>query len=204
MKIFTEETKRHLKWKWQDFKLDCKRLIPATYLCYKYPFLKSWRKEKMFFQTWCWYYAIPDGWRKAFGMQMLKEIRESLIRTDGRRALKAMHISDIKEKWGTLNVYCDATNEVYKILQKYEYISSYTCIDCGKPATVQSTGWICPYCEEHVGNRNHIHFGHKHGPSWYGWSGNIDMIPKDVWDAEEKLLNDQYGDDDSTSSEKAS
>lgn len=128
---------------------------------------------------------------------MLEEIRESLLRTDGRRALKAMSIQDIKEKWGELAFYCIATEEVYNILHKYEIISKHTCIDCGKPARVRTTGWVCPYCEDCVGDKYYVHFGHKNGPHWYGWTGNIWSTPAKIWDEEEKYLNEHYGDDDS-------
>lgn len=121
-------------------------------------------------------------------MQMIKEINTSLKRTGGRKAINAFSIQDIKEKWGELNVYCCGTTEVYKILHKYEYISRHTCISCGKIATVQSTGWISPYCDDCIGNRYYVHFGHKNGPSWYGWIGNIDDIPQEDWDEEEKNL----------------
>ena len=177
---------KEIKWKFQEVK----RLPKATYLCWKYPFLKYWKSKGPFYTN-CWYYAIPEGWRKAFGIQMIKEINESLKRTDGRKAIKAFSIQDIKEKWGELQVYCYGTSEVYKILHKYEYISARTCINCGKPATVRSTGWICPYCNDCIGNRNYIHFGHRNGPSWYGWNGNMDNIPEDEWKAEEELLNDR-------------
>lgn len=156
-----------------------KDLPKATYLCWKYPFLKFWNAKGPFYTS-CWYYCIPKGWRKAFGIQMIKEISESLMRTGGKKAIKAFSIQDIKEKWGALEVYCCGTTEVYKILHKYNCISKYTCIDCGRIATVRSTGWICPYCDDCVGNRYHIHYGHKNGPHWYGWMGNIDNIPDDV------------------------
>ena len=38
-------------------------------------------------------------------------------------------------------------------VDKYENLSYHTCINCGKPATKISTGWICPYCDNCIGDR---------------------------------------------------
>lgn len=180
---------RKIKW----FLKDLKRLPKATYLCWKYPFLKPWNRKKRFFQTWCEYYDIPEGWRKAFGLQIVKEINDSLIRTGGRKAVKQYCIDQIKEKFGGLRWYDTyGTTEVHKIINKYETISYHTCIGCGKPATVQTTGWICPYCDNCIPkNHNYVHFGHKNGPKWYDWEGNIDWVPEEQWNAEEELLNNK-------------
>ena len=40
--------------------------------------------------------------------------------------------------------------KIYDIVDKYEVLSTHTCVECGKPATKMSTGWICPYCDEHA------------------------------------------------------
>lgn len=89
---------------------------------------------------------IPEGWRKAFGMEMCQEIED---------ALKADGIQDdyypvqIKEKYGTLRWYGNFTTEkLEKILQKYENLSEKTCIICGAPATKYTINWISPYCDE--------------------------------------------------------
>lgn len=78
-------------------------------------------------------------------------------------------IQQVKEKFGTLRTYWSSSNEVVDLwTQLAEYISSYTCIVCGKtletvfynddnpdyPIKVfyyyKSKGWICPYCREHT------------------------------------------------------
>ena len=92
--------------------------------------------------------AMPKGWRKSFGKQMCKEIKESLKKD---KMLYKYRITQIKEKYGTLHWYSSYnTNEVNDIIHKYEYISWHTCIDCGKPAHYITNGWICPYCEDHA------------------------------------------------------
>lgn len=86
------------------------------------------------------------GWKKAFGKQYLKELKKQLKKD---HYLYQFRITDIKEKYGTLRLYCNgASDEVYKIVDKYETLSYETCIECGKPATKIKAGWISPYCDE--------------------------------------------------------
>ena len=46
------------------------------------------------------------------------------------------------------------TQEIFNIINKYEDISYKTCIVCGKDAKYMTRGWICPYCEEHVPDKD--------------------------------------------------
>lgn len=112
--------------------------------------------------------ALEKGWRIKFGEDICKEIRNSLINTyiknehpnnifrkiscyyKGIKLLFNYRIIQIKEKYGYLRWYdFNSTEDVHKIISKYEVISENTCIVCGKPATYHTTGWICPYCDEH-------------------------------------------------------
>ena len=89
--------------------------------------------------------SMPIGWRKAFGIQMCKEIKAELKKI---KHLKKYRIMQIKEKYGSLRWYDSGNNiEIQNIIDKYEEISARTCIDCGKPAKYISKGWISPYCE---------------------------------------------------------
>ena len=99
--------------------------------------------------------AMPQGWRKTFGLDICKEIKQSLLKTGGRKALKAYRIDQIKEKFGGLRWYDhNSTEEIWKIISKYEKLSYETCINCGKPATCISTGWISPYCDDCKDNKH--------------------------------------------------
>ena len=89
------------------------------------------------------------GWRKAFGIQMCKEMKAALLRAGGRKALHSYRITQIKEKYGELRWYdIWGYEETNKIIEKYAYISRHTCIDCGKPADYITKGWIEPYCKD--------------------------------------------------------
>lgn len=93
--------------------------------------------------------SMPRGWRKRFGIQMCKEIKEAL-KKDGI-PLRKYRIMQIKEKYGTLRWYdAGATERVERVIAKYEYISQFVCVSCGDDATKVTTGWISPYCNKCV------------------------------------------------------
>lgn len=102
--------------------------------------------------------ALDKGWRLKFGKQLCKDIKKSLLREGGRKRLKEYRIMQIKEKYGFLHWYDAGGNiEIMReIIPKYEELSYYTCINCGIPATKRSTGWICPYCDDCIGDRDYI------------------------------------------------
>ena len=94
--------------------------------------------------------AMPVGWNKAFGKQYLKDLKKQLKKD---KMLYKFRIMDLKEKYGTARLYINyGSPELYNIINKYESLSWNTCIQCGKPATYTSKGWIAPYCEECVNN----------------------------------------------------
>ena len=98
--------------------------------------------------------AMEPGWRKAFGIQMCKEIKTELKK---HKFLYKYRIFQIKEKWGYLHWYDSGIpkdSKIYDIIHKYEQISAKTCGVCGKPATKMSKGWIYPYCDDCIGDRN--------------------------------------------------
>ena len=124
-------------------------------LCKRYPFIaiRDWKTGKPLKE---WKYAfteldnLPYGWRKAFGYQMLEEIRDILIKGN---YLYKYRITQIKEKYGGLRWYdyCVPAliyDELQSIINKYEDLSYHTCIKCGRPATKISRGWISPFCDK--------------------------------------------------------
>lgn len=95
-------------------------------------------------------YSIPEGWWTAFGKQMCDDI-EAYIKKLPPSARKDFEILQVKEKYGSLRIYTNwYTKELENIEIKYGDLSVHTCCVCGAPATQFSTGWICPYCDEHA------------------------------------------------------
>ena len=100
-----------------------------------------------------WLDDMPRGWRIAFGDQICEDIDKALKKHNFENNY---YIMQIKEKFGTLRWYdCSKPKELYEemnnIIFKYEDLSEHTCIECGKPATKMSIGWISPYCDNCIG-----------------------------------------------------
>ena len=135
---------------------------------FKYNLL-TWIDEKILdnifiFPTYTELDAMPCGWRKAFGIQMCKDLRKQLWK---ERSLFKYRIFQIKEKWAKLCWYDDgASKEIYKIIKKYENLSLNTCIVCGKPATKISSGWILPYCDKHFPKNKKV-YQEKVNGNWH-------------------------------------
>lgn len=90
--------------------------------------------------------AMEPGWRKAFGIQLCKELKTQLKKD---HYLYKYRITQIKEKWGYLHWYDEGHSQAVRdIIHKYENISWNTCICCGKPSTKITSGWISPYCDD--------------------------------------------------------
>ena len=130
--------------------------------------------------------AMPSGWRKAFGIQMCKEIKHALLKAGWREGLYKYRIVQIKEKYGELRWYDEYSYvDVQKIIQKYEYISERTCIECGELATGYTPieYWKSPYCDNcrPKDSKYFIDFGLRvkvddeeyTSDTWYGYTGNI-------------------------------
>ena len=94
------------------------------------------------------YDAMENGWKIAFGKQMLDELKAELKRT---KFLYKYRIFSIKEKYGSLQ-WDDAgapiNSNVHKIISKYENMSYDYCIYCGKPTKYITRGWITYICDE--------------------------------------------------------
>lgn len=122
----------------------------------RYPFLRPrnpWTDKLIEDAYWTKLDEMPEGWRKAFGEQMCEEIREALIKNN---YLEEYRVTQIKEEYRSLRWYSGAApQEVHDIVHKYEKLSERICINCGKPATKISLGWISPYCDDCTDDRFH-------------------------------------------------
>jgi hypothetical protein len=152
---------------WLNIKYKLKEIwhIPYNiYMIVRFPFL---RPKIGYFGQYNWYRCIPIGWRKSFGIQLCKEIKQALKRYPNNEFI----ITDIKEKYGSLNIYeYGSPDEVHDIINKYEYISAHTCIECGRIATRRSKGYILPYCNDCEGQHVSGYDEYYKDYSFYGWT----------------------------------
>lgn len=137
---------------------------------------------------------MPTGWRKAFGIQMCKEIRHELYKVGGIKRLFIYRIDDIKEKWGALQWYDHGgTYGTQKVIAKYSFISERTCICCGELATCITPieCWRSPYCDQHVPKHYHylLDYG-LNGNEWYGWSGNINGRSQEEYESRKEMYEE--------------
>lgn len=143
-------------------------------LCERYPFLIPWNRwtgelltgDPEFNYEFTELDNMPMGWRKAFGKEMCEEIRAALIE-DGD--LERWRIVQMKEKYGSLRLYDNGYKQgsrIPDIISKYENMSMRTCINCGKPATKITRGWILPYCDDCVKDDNAIDIDEYYEEDW--------------------------------------
>lgn len=119
-------------------------------LCKRYPFLELrnvWTDKPCHdHYDYTWLDDIDEGWRKIIARPLCKELRKQLKK---EKWLKGFHFSQIKEKYGTLRLYCvGASSKVLEILHKYEDISGDYCRICGKPGHIRNDGWLDTLCDE--------------------------------------------------------
>ena len=97
-----------------------------------------------------WMDSMPQGWRIAFGDDLLKEL-DSILRK--YECQDSYYILQVKEKYGGLRwydngIYGEGYDDYWKCMDKYEQLSYKTCIVCGKPAKYMTRGWIIPICRD--------------------------------------------------------
>ena len=154
------------KHSWKNRKLndkETKQIIKNKKLCKRYPFLiprnrwtdkVSWLLRPYDHTEWD---EMPKGWRKAFGDQLLEDLRDALLKDGGSRALLSFRIEQLKEKYGDLRLYHNYYSPtVSRVINTYEVVSEHVCIQCGKLDTpnVNIYGWWSPVCKECFNERS--------------------------------------------------
>ena len=92
---------------------------------------------------------VPKGWEALF-MNMCEDIRMAIEATTEFHTFRFI---DIKEKYGMLRMAATGGNEkTDSLIDRCEKASKGVCVNCGKPATRISKGWICPYCDDCIGD----------------------------------------------------
>lgn len=109
------------------------------YLAELYPFAVPRDSQGKPIENLLWDELLPKGWYILF-YQMCEEIKEEPVSKD-------FYFLDIKEKYGEMR--CSAVNSIYsidKIIEKYETLSKYYCINCGRRKEPTST-YLCEKCK---------------------------------------------------------
>ena len=143
------KNRRELKKK-KKIKLRNKKLIK------QYPWLlprNVWTGKTLdgFDYSWHELDGLPDGWLKAFGKFLIKDMGELLKKAHFERKYR---IVQVKEKYGQARIYDNGVPQsIYedfrKVINAYEYISENVCAICGKPDVYMTySGWDYPLCEE--------------------------------------------------------
>ena len=89
--------------------------------------------------------AIDLGWQIAFGWDLLNKLA---VAVNNLEYPEEFRITQIKEKFGELRIYCCGSREIYQLIDDYTALSRKICIVCGKPADVATTGWFSFYCND--------------------------------------------------------
>jgi hypothetical protein len=89
-------------------------------------------------------YECGDGW-----FQLLKDMFDELRDQMEMDGIEKIHITQIKEKFGSLRVYADFPNEkIDAIIGKYEDKSYHVCEQCGLPSHLRTfRGWVYNMCD---------------------------------------------------------
>lgn len=138
----------------------------ARALISRYPFLaprSRWTGEAVEFSNghdWTELSAMPTGWRRAIGLEMVEDLRTVLLAVGGEEALHSYAIDQIKEKYGDLRWYTsgpegvseEACAWVGRVEELYCAICGRVCIVCGSMEDVRcADGWIVPICRNEKG-----------------------------------------------------
>lgn len=89
-------------------------------------------------------FACGDGWFNL--IETLSSEIQSIVDKIGPHGY--CEVSDVKEKYGTLRFYAEASHpEIEKLIDKAESESSKICEICGSPGTIRGSVWFSTYCD---------------------------------------------------------
>lgn len=137
------------------------KTLTATQLITRFPFMAVYDNDGRVVQD----DGLPMthfmdwGWRD-IQLALAEHIKPIYDKMDAKQK-KLLQPENIKEKYGTMRHSFYAGNDgINAWVDLAEYVSSYTCIECGATKRDdlskegrfiywESQGWICPYCGKH-------------------------------------------------------
>ena len=149
-------------------RLRNKKLVKKYYFLKPTPWYKPKRNRRLpkYDYSYIEWYGWPQGWNVAFADMFLEELGAEIKRI----GQKNFRIDQIKEKFGEARCYTSGTSDkANQIINKYEYISTNICWDCGKPdVPMIDDGWMHPICLEcyKKAERKRDEFYKEHHPEY--------------------------------------
>lgn len=100
-------------------------------------------------------FGCQDGW-----YPLIKELSiglEALILAQLQENRSLFHVSQVKEKFGSLRFYMtQATDAMNELISSAEMKSCAICETCGEPGVLRGIGWYYTACDKHVKNIENI------------------------------------------------
>lgn len=91
----------------------------------------------------CFGFECGEGW-----YPLIEELAEKIDEIVERDKLDSFCVVQVKEKFGTLSVYCrSATDEINLLISDAERKSATICEECGAPGKLQTKGWFSTRCD---------------------------------------------------------
>lgn len=126
---------------------------------------KDWDKRKT---CMCWGICCGDGWyglidRLCREIMNYVECENEERKKNNKELIGVPQFSQIKEKFGLLRIYMDAScDDIEKIVNQAETASQFICEDCGTSENTDTYGgWILTLCNKCRKNRNKINYFYK-------------------------------------------
>lgn len=133
---------QHIKW--------CKmKKENDEYLCATYPKIFRDRHANMQVTCMCWGFDVGDGWFKIID-ELCKKIQDYVDSKNG--AVGQIIASQVKEKFGSLRFYTQASNEdVDAMISEACHKCDHTCEVCGEPGNLyEEHHWYLTRCSTHA------------------------------------------------------
>lgn len=116
----------------------------------KYPFAFSNLENNSPFKLFG--FECGDGW-----YDLLEPVIAWINDFNEKNQNSRIHISQIKEKYGTLRFYTSTSfDELDKLIDEAENKSEVTCETCGQPGKMRGKGWYYVSCEKHTSEKDKI------------------------------------------------
>lgn len=120
-------------------------------LCSTYPEIFRDRFADKQTTAMCWGFECGPGWYK-----LIDGLCRDIMQVCRETGCEPPVATQVKEKYGTLRFYVQsATDEVYKLIDLAEELSSTYCEECGLPGKIRKGGWIRTLCDHHAIDYNY-------------------------------------------------